>query len=50
MIGFLKKELKLVDLKEIKICIVDIVKYWRFLYEIYLVWGIFEYIMEEEKG
>lgn len=49
-IGFPKKESKLADLKEIKTCIADIVKYRRFTYEIHPVWGIFEHIMEEEKG
>lgn len=48
-IGFPKEESKLADLKEIKTCIADIVKDWRFSYEIQPVWGIFEHIMQEEK-
>lgn len=49
-IRFPNEESKLADLKEIKSCIADIVKYWRFSHEIHPVWGIFEHIMEEEKG
>lgn len=49
-IGFPNEESKLEDLKEIKSCIADIVKYWRFSHEIHPVFGIFEHIMEEEKG
>lgn len=49
-IGFPNEESKLADLKEIKSCIADIVKFWRFSDEIHPVWGIFEHIMKEEKG
>lgn len=49
-IGFPNEESKLADLKEIKSCIADIVKFWRFSDEIHPVWGIFVHIMKEEKG
>lgn len=48
-IGFPNEESKLADLKEIKTCIADIVKYWKFSYEIQPVWGIFEHVMQDEK-